>query len=469
MASQGTSTATLLRSGPMRRAFALALIFVVANVATLGLAYVSLRTDREEAMRDGLDQYAAAFAAVASREDLRDLVEFEAAAADPAERAIALIGPDGSTTGNVAAHLEGNAVTIERRPNGRAVSEAGYFAQVQHLPLGTVVVAESFAPIQRLTETFLALITVNVLPTSLVALVAAYVINARSSRRYLNIERTLRSLAEGDLSARTRTRYGDDGIAWIERELDRMARAQEASVLMLRQVTSNIAHELHTPLQRINVHLAELEDTAGATGPQRQLIDQARAESHRAEEIFQALLQIAQLESGQSRLCIETVDLTGLASTLVDLYQGAAEDAGVRLRLEAPETAVRIKADQRLVGQAISNLVENALKHGGQNGAISVAVSQTGDKAVLTVADNGPGIPEAERDRVVERMYRMETSRSRPGHGLGLSLVKAIADAHGAGLSLSDNKPGLRIALVFDRMARTGPSSAPGPIGNRHP
>ena len=143
------------------------------------------------------------------------------------------------------------------------------------------------------------------------------------------------------------------------------------------------------------------------------------------------MLQLAQVEGGSAKSRFETVDLAGLVHTIVDVFEPAAQDAGQRLTADVPGKAVHVLGDKALLGQMLSNLIENALRHTSQGSLINVSLGLQGAAVVLSVSDNGPGIPKDQRGKVLQRLYRLDRSRHTPGNGLGLSLVRQIAVHHG--------------------------------------
>jgi signal transduction histidine kinase len=177
---------------------------------------------------------------------------------------------------------------------------------------------------------------------------------------------------------------------------------------------------------------------------------EAHAESLQINETFDALLRIAQIEAGARRARFTDVDLSEILQTIAEIYADVAEDDGKSLSLaQRQETTDRIHGDRELLTQMFANLVENALRHCPSGTSIKLSVTRQGERVVASVADNGPGIPAVEREKVFQRLYRLDHSRSTPGSGLGLSLVRAIADLHGASIALDDCRPGLAVAVSF--------------------
>jgi signal transduction histidine kinase len=163
---------------------------------------------------------------------------------------------------------------------------------------------------------------------------------------------------------------------------------------------------------------------------------------------FSSLLRITQIETRDRKAGFRSLDLTEITREVAELFDPSAEENGVTLRLTASDL-VKVIGDRDLLFDAISNLVDNAIKHGGCNGPVTLAVTSCSDGAILSVADRGPGIPVKEHKNVLQRFYRLEASRNSPGSGLGLSLVAAVANLHGARIEMADNSPGLRIEVQF--------------------
>ena len=436
----------VLSSTPVRLALLLVILFTLVNGATLGGAYWQLATSTRAQIRESLAAEMAGFDVSATPAALAALVRARARAADPENRVYVFLGDDGRRAGNADAVVrQGRPRLVPLGPE-RELSDAGYVQEVRRLSSGILIVAESLSALDALRRTFLSLLVLSLVPTALLSLGIGVLIARRSARRVTRIERTLATLGSGDLSARydPGDRAGDD-LARIGQGVNQMAERQEAATEALRQVSADIAHDLRTPLQRISVLLADLRERVPAETPAAALADQAGTEAERATSVFHALLQIAQIEGGSPAQRFEPVDLSGVARELAELYEPAADEAGVTLQTSLGEAPVTVNGDRNLIAQALANLLENALRHAGTGATVTVSVAERG----LSVADTGPGIPEEERQNVLRRLYRLERSRTTPGNGLGLSLVSAIAQLHGATLALSDNAPGLRVTMEF--------------------
>ncbi|QFS84053.1 putative sensor histidine kinase TcrY [Roseivivax sp. THAF40] len=444
------SLSNIIRSTPVRIALWLVLVFAAVNLVTLGGAYVTLKAQAEAEIRADLTAEIAGLDITATPNALRRLVEVRARATDPRDRVYLFLGDDGRRAGNADARLSDGNVILSAS-DGQALSHTGYVQEVRRLSSGILVIAQSLERVEDLRRTFLWLLALSLLPTVVLSLGLGTLIARRSARRVARIETTLSRIAGGDLTARYDPgASGEDDLTRIGRGVNRMAARQEEATEALRQVSADIAHDLRTPLQRIAVLLDELQAKTDEDDPRAPLADRARAEADRAVRVFQSLLQIAQIEGAGARADAAPVDLTEIAREMAELYEPVAEEAGVALSTELPSGPVPVTGDRALLGQALANLIENALRHGNAT-PIVVSVTNGADGPALSVTDSGPGIPEAERGLVTRRLYRLETSRTTPGNGLGLALVTAIAQAHRAVLDLSDNRPGLRASLQFPR------------------
>ncbi|RBO51615.1 sensor histidine kinase [Rhodovulum sp. BSW8] len=446
MGARAASLTHLLRSTPVRQALALVAVVALANLLSLGGAYLTLRADLARSIRADLDAELASFDLSATPAALSAIVRARARAADPAKTITVFLAADGRQVGNARATLEGSDIHLG--PGDQPLGAAGYLHEARPLAGGLLIVAESLAPIAELRRTFLSLLAFSLGPTVLISLGVGVLIARRTARRVDGIEATLNRLSAGDLSARLPPDQAPaDDLSRIGAGVNRLAARQQAATEALRQVTADIAHDLRTPLQRISVLLQDLRARLPDEGDPAELADRASAEVDRAVSVFRAMLEIAQIEGGQASARFQPFDLGLTVRQVVELYQPSVEDAGHRLSLSSPETGPTIRGEPSLIAQALANLVENALRHTPEGRRIDIAVSA--DPPALSVADDGPGVPDGERDKVLRRLYRLERSRTTPGHGLGLSLVAAIAGLHGARLTLEDNGPGLRVRLAF--------------------
>jgi signal transduction histidine kinase len=221
----------------------------------------------------------------------------------------------------------------------------------------------------------------------------------------------------------------------------------------VKQVTDNVAHDLRTPLARIRARLEMAYNKQCGEVHDQSLIGDILAELDAVLRMFSALMRISQVEAQDRRNAFQQINLAEVANEVVELFDAAAEEKGGHLRV-AGDRRVLVRADRDLIFEAVANLVDNAIKHGHQPGRVTVEVKECGGDAVISVVDDGPGIPREEHQQVFKRFYRLERSRLTPGNGLGLSLVAAVAHLHGARIEMGDNAPGLKIGLRFSTLAR---------------
>jgi signal transduction histidine kinase len=277
--------------------------------------------------------------------------------------------------------------------------------------------------------------------------VGGYGLSRGVHRRLAAISGTAEAIIDGDLARRVPVRGANDDLDRLALTFNRMLDRIAALMESLKQVSSDIAHDLRTPLTRLRQKLE-----AGLLSPHErgQALEGALTDLDTILDTFAALLRIAQIEGGARRAAFRNSDLAAIGQTVVEAFAPSAEDAQQSLRLEA-EAGVPVVGDPELLTQMLVNLVENALRHAGPAAAVTVKVSRPGGTPTLAVLDNGPGVPDVERERLFDRFYRLERSRSTPGSGLGLALVAAVAKLHGAEVRLIGGSPGLEARVTFPR------------------
>jgi len=296
-------------------------------------------------------------------------------------------------------------------------------------------------------------------------LAGGFFVSRRVLKRIDAMTGTAQTIMAGDLSGRLPIAGTGDELDRLSDNVNAMLERIEALMRGLKEVSDNIAHDLKTPLTRLRNRCEEALRGARGEADFRAALEATIAESDELIRTFDALLMIARAESGQARDNMTEFDAADVARGVGELYEPLAEHKGLMLTIDAPGAAP-VRGNRELVGQALANLVDNAIKYASPetskiNGApaeIVVGAGREGGRITLSVADHGPGIPAADRGRVVERFVRLEQSRSAPGSGLGLSLASAVARLHGGELKLEDNAPGLKSMIVL-------PSA--GPPGTR--
>jgi signal transduction histidine kinase len=270
-------------------------------------------------------------------------------------------------------------------------------------------------------------------------------------RRIDGITGTSNKIISGNLSERVPVTGRNDEFDAVATSLNAMLERIERLMIGLKEVTDNLAHDLKTPLTRLrNKAEAALRENADPAA-QRNALETTIAESDQLIRTFNALLLIARAEAGTPSGAFSNIDISEAVADVAELYTPVAEDAGIGLETRI-EPGIRLEANRELIGQALVNLVENAIKYGKdakEDGGILLAARREPGRIVIEVADRGPGIPEGERKRVFERFARLEESRTEPGAGLGLALVSAVVRLHGGEIRFEDNAPGAKAVITF--------------------
>lgn len=438
----------LWRSMPLRLALVLVVLFGTVSLLSLAASYAFTRAAFEQSIRDDLAQDLAGFRAAPSARALALLVQAESEDTDPGRLVISYLSPAGRIYGNGAVARDDEGFHIISLEEGRAALDGEYLALSARLHGGRLTIARSRVEIEALQPVFLNILWISLLPTVLIALSGGLIFARRSQRHVEVIRAALERITGGDLAARVVTgkRWSDD-LARIGGAVNDMAGAQERSVMALRQVSSDIAHDLKTPVQRVSLRLEALANVV-VEGEAAELVTQTRDEVDGIAAVFQSLLQLSQVENSALKSQFAPVDLAELCRTMVEVYEPSAQASGQALVCDTPEH-LSVSGEKNLLGQMIANLLENALRHSGEGSDIHLALTQEGGVTELAVSDNGPGIPPEEWGRVTQRLYRLDRSRNTVGNGLGLSLVEGVARLHGAELSFADAKPGLVVRVHF--------------------
>lgn len=442
----------LLNSSPMRQSLWLSLLFLVVSASSLGVTYYVAYTTQERAIQDSLLQDMIGYRSTPSAAALAQLVRNETTQTDARRRLISYRHGAGQV-------IAGNAAITQRQEGFRLVVlgenptpvDGSFLLLSERVHGGILTIALSAKPLHELRETFIGVFFFSLLPTVGIAVLAGAFLARRSARSLRELDAVLSRLTSGELAARVEPLgMAHSDLGRIGESINRMAQAQQKSTEALRQVSADIAHDLKSPIQRVAVQLEELQRLDMLPDAARKIADQAVAETASIVEIFQALLQIAQLEGGSPRARFADVDLCELAAVFVEIYEPVAEEEDRSIRLVAPELPVVVTGDQALLGQLLANLIENALRHTPSGSDIEIRLIP-GPAPQLVFRDFGPGIAQEEQDKVFRRLYRLERSRTTPGSGLGLSLVQAIADLHGVRLNLRNRDPGLEFSLAFQQ------------------
>lgn len=317
---------------------------------------------------------------------------------------------------------------------------------------GRLVVAADRAPIDAADMALLRVFAGAFSITLLLGVGGAWFLGMVIQQRLAQISAAAQAIVDGDLTRRMPRDPASHEFDALAATLNHMLDRIQALMETLQQVTSDIAHDLRTPLTRLHGVLETALRQPAGDGDQGVRLALARASAHAEEilDLFAALLRIAEIESLEVRAGFQRVDLSGLVERCLDALRPDVEAAGYVLRARI-EDGLAVEGDKHLLSQLLVNLIENAARHTPLGTLIIVSLDATASDAVLCVRDNGPGIAADKHEVVLQRFSRLEQSRHKPGHGLGLALAGAVARAHVSALRLEDAGPGLAVSLTLPR------------------
>jgi signal transduction histidine kinase len=367
-----------------------------------------------------------------------------------------LDGENRIVSGNLLTELDGPLpellVVEDIQLTGRLHDEVeGYWTREDQIGPYRLVQGSGDHIIREILEALGISLVVGYLLVVTLGLIVGIRVGRMTEQRITAISDTLSDVSAGNLAARVPTvgAAGDDlsrVSAEINTMLDQIRRLLESQ----EQISNDIAHDMRTPLQQLRQRLETLRDC-----PTIEPAD-VSASLELTEQIiatFNALLRIAQIEAGDRHERFEAIDLVQIIDDVADVFEPSAEDEGITLTTDLPETALTIIGDRGLLTQMLSNLVENAIKHCPPGTTVEISAQSAPSGRKLLVSDNGPGIDPTDHERIFHRFFRAEKSRNSPGNGLGLALVKAITEMHGASIEVSDNDPGTSFEINFPDFA----------------
>jgi signal transduction histidine kinase len=440
------------RSGAVRIAVLFLALFACTVVAAFAVTYMLVRQEIVEHLRLNIVAGADAIAARLANEP-PDVV----LSSSSRQRVAALFAADGTLVFGEPGlspfvgwrEIPADNVGLQEDPQYMSEMVLVYGRSVGSQ---TLVVGEGMDIVEDSREALTSGLLWSLAFVLMAGIAGAALIAWRVDRRLGRTQVALTAYAGGEMSRRLPiTGSGDelDRVALsVNAVLDRLAALMET----MRQITIDAAHDLKTPMTRLLHRLAEAEGNSVAEA--KSVLRSAASDAKQIITTFDALLRIAEIEAGARRARFDQVDLSDVVETVADAYGPEAEQAGLRLETKIGPK-LTITGDRELLTQAFADLVENAIRHAGRGATICLMAMSHAAAVEAMVSDTGPGVPPADRERVLLRFVRLEASRSTPGTGLGLTLVKAIADLHNARLELSDNDPGLRVSITFAQPAPT--------------
>ena len=455
-------------SWSMRFALALSAVFAIGTLSAGGLSYLFLSREMTARLSADVRSSAESLARIAATGDRTDLSEQIVAQARSNRDGASLYAFVDAGTGqaigslHLAAPFEGARRLLvdqdipESNVTGTENAEA-YLAYGIRTDLGWVIAARDEAWVAESGEILIQATVSSLVLAALLSMTLAVIIARQNERRIDRMDLVLDKVGEGNLDRRIDDR-GSDDLAALAGRVDRMLDRLEAGVASIRQVSTDVAHDLRAPLARLRMRLEPQALSADVPTETRHEIGSALMDIDAISATFDAILRLARLQSGMVERRNDPVDLGEMAASVCEILEATAEESGHVLELDIPPTRVGVQGDEEMISQALTNLVANAIEHCPPPARLRITVGLRGEHPFVIVSDDGPGIPEADRVRVLERFVRLDASRSVPGTGLGLSLVAAIADLHRARLVLEDNTPGLRVSILFPVFERSAPS-----------
>jgi signal transduction histidine kinase len=442
-----------MRKSPRRTAYRISGFYALSFAIASFLLGAGIWSFASHTLRHGLDDRLqselSTLRGAAAREGRAALIaDIIARDLVPSGGGYLLIGRDGKRiAGKVDAEPLGLGFTDVRLGGRDGAPVTGRSAALR-LPGGeTLAVVGEMASLERVERTLLVIAGAGFGLMVAIGVAGGFLIGHSIHRRLSAVDEAARAIIDGNLGRRMPIGGSDDEFDRLSDTLNRMLDHIGQLMDSLRHVSDDIAHDLRTPLARLRVTLEAASEADDADDRSRRLAEAL----HRVDglmALFSAILRISEIERGAVRGRFATMRLDLLTTDLIEIYAPAAIDGG-RVITAAIETGVTISGDEGLIGQAIANLVENAIKHTPEGTQIRVAVARRDSRSEIEVRDDGPGVPNADHGLVLRRFGRREASRSSEGYGLGLTLVAAVAATHRAELKLADAHPGLAVTLLF--------------------
>jgi len=428
------------------------------------LLFVYHQTDSlfEQRIRDGIDDRERDLLHAYGRDGLAGVmaeINEEAETGILRNGAVLLAGPSGrKLAGNLGAWpptLRPGVDWVEIRLYPEGSRQAVLYAmRTVQLPTGErLLLGTSVDDRERMRASLLEALVGALLLAMPLGLVAGLVLLRVTERRARAVARVAGRIAGGDFSHRLDEEGEGEEFAMIATAINAMLERIEELVEQLRLVTDSLAHDLRSPLTRMR---ANIEKAAGyaVAEPEQQALEAISTDIDRVLRLISATLEISRAEAGMGRQQFAEFDLGGLLRDICDIYQPVAEERGLGIDVDAAE--IHYVGDRQLIGRAVANLIDNALKYSGGGGPIVLSTRVDEDRVEIFVSDRGPGIPAELREEAIGKYRRLEEARTTEGSGLGLAMVRAVARLHGGDILLEDNKPGLRVRLS---LRRAGPPS----------
>ncbi len=430
-------------------------IFAYVYLSTI--SYVRSRSDRailtdHATLRDAYQR--------SGRDGLIDAIRRRMAYRGSADRVYLLADPSSSVLGGnlkawpPAVTASSGWTEFRGSPPAGTTNEPLIRAMLETFPSGDrLLVGRDISDLDSFTAQIKAAAISGIALILVLAAMASVLVTRRTVGRIEQINATSRAIMQTGLDKRIPLRGTHDEWDRVAENLNLMLDRIETLMGEVKQVSDSVAHDLRTPLTRMRGRLEKAYRLERASDADQSLIGDTIADLDAVLRMFSSITRIAQIEAEGRKDAFREVNLIEIAGKVVELYDAAAEQDGTRLSLVGDRDLV-VTGDGDLIFDAIANLVDNAIKHGRAGGEVHVKIESVDGEPVISIGDDGPGIPIDEREHVFKRFYRLEQSRYTPGHGLGLSLVAAVARLHGARIEMLDNAPGLQFRLRFAPVER---------------
>ena len=443
----------------IRLALAFSTLFVLCVLIMFAILYFSLSNSLEARLRQRVLEEHDSLASVDREQgfdNLTSVVASEAASVREADSIFLLVDQKGEgVVGNIQQAEKFSGWRILDRAQFPAIQNIGrpddrFYAIWSPVSQGELLVGANSRVIIETQHTLLHGLIWGVALAIVIPALVGTRLAWEAQRRIDALGSTLSAVAAGKIGERVPIGGTRDDLDHVARQINRTLDQLQRLIQSVNETSSDIAHDLKHPIGRLRQRLDMAQAGAQNVAAFREAIGAALKEIDTIVETFEALLRITQIEAGAGRKRFARVDLAALLGNVADVYGPVIEDEGRSFDYASDMPAhATIQGDRELLTQLFANIIENAIRHCPPGTAIAMDCRVVGSEVVVRVTDTGPGIPEAEREKVFQRLYRLEKSRSRPGSGLGLSLVAAIADLHGAKIALGDNRPGLCVTITF--------------------
>lgn len=451
----------LVRSTPVRLAATFTLLFTATSFALFAILYFGIGSRLEENIRHRIKETSDTLSSLDSEktfDELVDIINRESSSVRDTDLILMLVDKNGRfIAGNIqeAEFFDGwkrlKHTEIKRRTYDSNLDE-DFVATWKRLTKGNLLIGIGDREVRQLHSYLLDILFYDLLFIIFVTASVSLYLAARARQRIRFFATTLNDLSEGKIASRIPLTGSGDDVDQVAVQVNKALSLLQKLVENVNQSSSDIAHDLKKPIGRLRQRLDEAARSFTTSYELRSAIEDAINELDSVTNTFDALLRITQIEAGARRSRFKSVDLIEILKDIWEVYAPVAEDSGHKLVLNLPNTgALAMKGDYELIVQLFANLIENSICHCSSGAIIGLTLEKKDNTISVTVADNGPGIPEHERENVFRRLYRLEAARSTPGSGLGLSLAKAIAVLHDATLILSDNNPGLKVSVEFPK------------------